>query len=216
MKKIIPIFSLILGILIATLAIAIFKKEEKRKIKIESFDKKVTIELGKYKVKNFKESTDDGINKHQFFNITSEEDFLSFIQKSPYYDSELCFKYNGETFGYLIKDDRLFRYRVGEKTVELSSIGRYLEISGADDYSYNIGLIDIELYAVQPHKYRWHGKLSFEQIKLIVSKLGSNVDEIEESVIIMNVLYGEDYSYRGTKIRIFMDDEDYVVWEYVE
>ena len=219
MKKLIPIISLVLGIIAASIVIFVYTKDRKRKIKIESFDKKVTIDLGKYKVKDYSSSTDDGINIHQTFIVNSGEEFLNFIKESPYYDSSLCFNYKNETFGYFIKDDRLFRYRVDNDWVELRSIGERILVENSNEFY--ISIMDVELGAVNLDgtiRYEWHGKLSFAQIKMIMEKLGANIEEIKEEEIIINVIYGV-YRYRtydGTKIRLYMDQDGYLIWEYVE
>lgn len=216
MKKLIPVFSLVLGIIAATLVI-LFAKDKKKKIVIESFDNKVEINLGKYKVKNYTSSTEDGINQYYIFDVSSGDDFLSFVKESPYYDSSLCFSYKNETFGYLIKEDRLFRYTVINKSVELRSIGRRLLVENSFDYY--IAVMDSELATIEAdatHRYEWHGKLSFDQIKIIMNKLGANLVEIKDDEILLNAIFGVDYSYDGTKVRIYVDENGYLNWEYVE
>ena len=217
MKKLIPVFSLVLGIIVATIIILLLTKDKKKNIVIESFDKKVEINLGKYKVKNYTSSTEDGINQYYIFDVSSGDDFLSFIKESPYYDSSLCFSYKNETFGYLIKEDRLFRYKVINKSVELRSIGRRLLVENSFDYY--IAVMDSELATIgadATHRYEWHGKLSFDQIKIIMNKLGANLVEIKDDEIFLNAIFGVDYSYDGTKVRIYVDENGYLNWEYVK
>ncbi len=148
-KKGIIIGLIILLSSITAIILVLTLRNTKTRLVLNSYDEIVTIDLGEYKVKDYKKNIISGGNYEISFYVTNKRDFYNeVIIKSDYYKEELDFdlKANGidqmaYVYGYFIEEYRLFNYFMDEKGyVRISSCSSYFI---KDNYYYNF---DLPLY----------------------------------------------------------------------
>lgn len=105
---------------------------------INSYDEEVTLDLDYYNVKNYQRKKYQNSLESISFNVNSMNDyFKSVIEKSCYYNSSLNFEVEGYyAYGFLIKMNHIFNYKMADNYVEIIEIaGDYINDYNALDYS---------------------------------------------------------------------------------
>ena len=124
MKKIIlSITSIIIGAIIAITLVLVFY-DKKREVYVKSSYNDVRLSLGKTKVKEINVSMLSSIEEEREYYILNPYDFYEKqIKTSEYYNSKLVFtdKYDN-IYGYLIKDEVAFKYRITDEVIALSTM----------------------------------------------------------------------------------------------
>lgn len=123
MKKIImPILSIILGALIAVSLILIFT-DTKKEVYIKSSYNDVKLTLGKTKVKRSYTAGSSRYDNQRAYVLNDTYNFYEeFIVKSKYYNKTLEYiKDNDDIYGYLIKDNIIFKYMVTDELIKFST-----------------------------------------------------------------------------------------------
>ena len=135
MKKIVlSITSILIGVAIAITIVFVFS-ERKREVYINSSYNDVRLSFGKTKVKKINKIRETALEIQLMYYISDPYDFYEKqIKTSEYYNSKLVFedKYDN-IFGYLIKDEVAFKYKVEEDSITLGTMGVESNIEGGYD-----------------------------------------------------------------------------------
>ena len=131
MKKIVlSITSILIGVAIAITIVFVFS-ERKREVYINSSYNDVRLSFGKTKVKEINKARSALEIELMYYISDPYEFYENKIKTSEYYNSKLVFedKYDN-IFGYLIKDEVAFKYKVEEDSVTLGTMGVESNIEG--------------------------------------------------------------------------------------
>ena len=117
-----PIVSIILGALIAVSLILIFT-DTKKEVYIKSSYNDVKLTLGKTKVKRSYTAGSSRYDNQRVYVLNDTYNFYEeFIVKSKYYNKTLEYiKDNDDIYGYLIKDNVIFKYMVTDELIKFST-----------------------------------------------------------------------------------------------
>ena len=198
-KKGIIIGLIILLSSLTAIILVLTLRNKKTRLVLDSLDKSVTLDLGKYKVKDYNKWTEDGANYMISFYVTNKNDFYNdVIVKSKYYEEELDFDvkyYNIDNryyaYGYFLINNRLFNYYIDEesKYVKISSRSgvfstdnNYYLIPFPVRYSLSAEAIENE---TQFYYYRGLSDKSttYEMVLKIAEHLPSTYTKIEDDCI---------------------------------
>lgn len=202
MKKIIiSAIAFLLGIGLCVVLILCFSNKTTH-LSITSYDEVVTIDLGKYKVKDYNKTKFDGSNPMISFKVNDEVDFYnSIIKQSEFYDEELIINTKKHyVYGYMVKENRLFSYSINNNVVEICSK------EGAYDKNKNTYFIFAPLFpALNDSKLTdttddYYQKfmdeyITFDVYKKIIKKIDQTFYKIEDDVIYFKGLSGMDLIY---------------------
>jgi hypothetical protein len=205
-KKIIIYLSIIIvAIAAAIILIVVFTNNKKddsiHEISIDGygyhFDDAVELNFGKHKVKEFIKEQNDGEQYYVDFEIKSGDDFYNdYIKNDTSYNPELDFYVEGcEHYGYLIKDDNIFQYKVWENGINISaSYGVYLDYSteGIKTY-YILGNFSANIFIdrndssklVRPYTY---SKVSYDEYIKIYNYIDEDICKIEDGVVYLKAI----------------------------
>ncbi len=139
MKKIIlSITSIIIGAALAITLILVFY-DKKREVYVKSTYNDVRLSLGKTKVKEVNKSQSSPIEVKRIYTMKDPYEFYEeHIKTSEYYNSKLVFEDKYEyIYGYLVKDEVAFKFRITDEDVTLSTMGDDAHIDS--DYSLILG-----------------------------------------------------------------------------
>ena len=132
MKKIVlSITSILIGVAIAITIVFVFS-ERKREVYMNSSYNDVRLSFGKTKVKKINKIRETALEIELIYYISDPYEFYeNKIKTSEYYNSKLVFedKYDN-IFGYLIKDEVAFKYKVEEDSITLGTMGVESNIEG--------------------------------------------------------------------------------------
>lgn len=130
MKKIVIALVIIAVSIITSIIIVLSIPKGYKEVKIEGFNSEVTLNLGKYKVKNYKKTKISGDCECVEFNVNSTSDYYNnVIKKSDLYMEDLDFDVeNYDVFGFLYKENTFFKYTIKDGLIHIeSSIGSYYD-----------------------------------------------------------------------------------------
>lgn len=202
MKKLIfSCISIISGILIV-LGIILIVKPKKTKINITSLDKLVTLELKKYKVSDYEMEYKDGNQVITFEVFKGKRFYDEVICKNEYFDSSLIIEETANKMcGYMIKDNRIFRYNINQEMVEIRAWqtmyydgynNYYISMPALSNLSFDL-LKDESKYNIYTHFQ--DRDITFEYLNKLVTKFDTNLYKIEDGIIYLKGISSIDFSY---------------------
>ncbi len=210
MKKIIlSITSIIVGAIFAIILVLVLS-DKKKEVYINSSYNDVKISFGKTKVKKVDESNLSAYGVARKYYISDTFEFYEEnIKSSKYYNSNLVFEYDNNIYGYLIKDEVAFNYKISDKFIYLSTMG----VRGHMDSSYNLLLCDIYNFAYTEKDINLYGK---DEYKWYIQNESKNItyENIVELYKNMNQdmvkIDGDTIYLKGYDFNLKMSD-DYIV-----
>ncbi|MCR5787355.1 MAG: hypothetical protein K6G28_06620, partial [Acholeplasmatales bacterium] len=99
-----------------------------KKLTLISNDNRVTLDIGRYRVKNYKKDLAyANANQTISFDVANGNDFYNdVIKESNYYVSKLDYKVDEYVaIGFLIKDNHLFEYKIKDNNVIIMATQSY-------------------------------------------------------------------------------------------
>lgn len=122
MKKYIISISIIIISCITALIIAFSTKNSKIELSLTSPDNEVTINLGKYRCKDYNKDYYDGDYMYITFYVDSPNDIYNLISSSKYYRSDLEFIVDDYfVYGFLVEKEHFFLYYIENNFVKILS-----------------------------------------------------------------------------------------------
>jgi len=183
MKKYIPVFSVIIGVILAAVIVLVMFRTTT--IEIESFDQTTVLSLGKARVSNYN-TYYDGTNKSIEFNVSDQSKFYkSNIETSEYYLSNLSVEKEKTIRGYLLKNKKYFSYYMNENRIKISSVGFSMSLSDEVgvvivcdailEYNYDSDMYDNGIWL--------NSAMTFDDIKIFYENLGKEYYSVSKDVI---------------------------------
>lgn len=182
-------------------------------------DDYVTLDLGKYKIKDFKSDKFDGSNPEISFVVENQNTFYNdVIKTSEYFDEELLFQTNKyDIYGYLIVENRLFNYYFLNNSITIRSMeGMYELDSGYYIFAPIFPYVDANSLESNDEYYAHIRKLndyyiSFDFLKKLISKMESKYFKFEDDIIFL-----KGVSWHDLKEGINSIFDDYLIKIYEE
>ena len=229
MKKKLIIY---LSILIVAIAAAIIfvivltnKKDNIYDIYIDGYgslyEDNVRLDFGKHEVKKY-DKYDYARDRYEIkFDVESGEDFYNkYIKTHESYIEDLDFKIaRSISYGYMIKEDRIFHYEVYDETIILNTfhgnIESYMigevhlqsEIIIPGNYSSLIEKIDLPISELDKYylttRKSWD-RIPYEDILKVYSYISKDICKIEDNIVYLKGIY---YDYDNNK---YITDDYYV------
>ena len=215
MKKIITSLSIIFLAILGMFFCIFIVGNKKKEILIESYDKQVSLNLGKYYVYNYEEIELNECNKYVSFNVKSKDAFYNdVLKKNENYKSVLEFKISTfDIYGFIVLDNHIFEYNILKNNVKLMELGSF--------YFYDKNVISEQEYSSLVN-YFFAGPLKFPlSYKMLDKKSSYYVNNelkdveydyyssISENNITMDMLY-KIYSFIDSNLYDIVDGEIYL------
>lgn len=149
MKKILTSLIVIVFTILTVIIVVVVVKNRKTELSIDSFDNQFQLELGKYRVYDYKKDKVNNCNEYITFTIKSENDFYNkIIKSSDYYDEKLEFDVTDYfSFGFLTNNGYTFQYTVKDKSVKIIETStKYIDDSKVVSYDEYSSLYENYIY----------------------------------------------------------------------
>lgn len=214
MKKLIITLSIILSSIAIAILVVVLWPTNMEELKVTNYNG-TELDLGKYKVNNFKREKYANQRDTISFDIENENDFYNdVIKKCVYYSSELDYDVaNYYAYGYYCFDDCLFNYMIKDKNVFISAcFVTYQEILDDETKAYKNYRVPGPFAEVYLNKDSFFGEFEY-------SKIGSllNYNDIKELIFHLPVKFWclQDGNIFMKGVRYDLDDNviysDYVL-----
>ncbi len=193
MKKIIlSITSILIGAILAITLVLVFY-DKKREVYVKSFYNDVRLSFGKVNVKEINESSVSSVEIQRKYYISDAFDFYeNNIKTSEYYNSKLVFEDKNEyMYGYIVKDEVPFKYKITDDYIILSTVGdkglveNYYNLLLCDIYAFSTSISDT-LYSNDYSEWDlfYTDKIvTYEDVVELYKLMNQNLTKIEKDVI---------------------------------
>ncbi len=210
MKKIVlSITSILIGVAIAITIVFVFS-ERKREVYINSSYNDVRLSFGKTKVKEINKVRSSSLEIERMNYISDPYEFYeNKIKTSEYYNSKLVFEDEYDNiFGYLIKDEVAFKYKVSGDFIMLSTMGVESNIEGRYDIVladfYDFMGINQDIYVGYAEDCSWvfyyNHDIKYHDVVELYKHMNGDMVKIDDDIIYL----------KGYDIDLNLS-EDYVV-----